>query len=162
LEIKYEEDIILFLNSETLEQFKMCVNKARPNEACGLVFGEINENRVSGGFQYHYFAKKFNCIESSKKSSVEFLIGNPEELNQIFYEASQKYKLRLISIFHSHPSGAHPSGFDLENMKYLDEFDNKAFRNQIWSIMDASNYNLNSFIYLNKELKQINVKIQKK
>ena len=51
---------------------------------------------------------------------------------------------------------------DLENMKYLDEFDNKAFKNQIWSIMDASNYNLNSFIYLNKEIKQINVKIQKK
>jgi len=47
-------------------------------------------------------------------------------------------------------------------MKFLDEFDNKAFKNQIWSIMDASNYKLNSFIYLNKELKQINVKIKNK
>lgn len=152
----------MVINQETFEQLKLCVKNARPNEACGLIFGDIEQRKVIDGFQYLYFTKKFDCIEPDRKSPVEFLIINIEKLNQIFYNASQNHNLRLVSIFHSHPSGAHPSGYDLQNMKLLDKFENKAFKNQIWTIMDGNNYKLNGFIYLEKELQQIKVKVLRK
>ncbi|MFX1256747.1 MAG: Mov34/MPN/PAD-1 family protein, partial [Promethearchaeota archaeon] len=102
------------------------------------------------------------CVESNKKSPVSFFIENIEELNRIFQDASQKFNLQLISIFHSHPAGAYPSGADLRNMEFLDNFENRAFRNQIWTIMDATNKKINGFIFFNKELMQINVEINKK
>lgn len=149
----------MVINQEIFEQLKLCVINAKPNEACGLIFGDIEQGKVAESFQYLYYTKKFDCIEPDKKSPVKFLIKNIEKLNKLFYNAYQNHNLRLISIFHSHPSGAHPSRFDVENMKLLDEFDNRAFRNQIWTIMDGNNYKLNGFIYLEKELQQINVKI---
>jgi proteasome lid subunit RPN8/RPN11 len=75
-------------------------------------------------------------------------------------------KMRLVSIFHSHPSGSYPSNIDLINMKFLDNFSSvnhnfvsKAFKNLIWSIMDSINFKINCFIYLGSELLQVNVKI---
>ena len=55
---------------------------------------------------------------------------------------------------------------DIENMKFLDEFSDidhkfisKAFKNLIWLIMDGSSYELNGFIYLNRSLFQIEIKL---
>ena len=108
-----QKDIILFLNQEMYEKIKNCVKQAYPNEACGLIFGEIKEisnPKLKDDFFYHYFAKKFKCIESTHKSSVAFLMDDEETLIKAADDVKQKYNLELISIFHSHPSGAYPSG----------------------------------------------------
>lgn len=75
-------------------------------------------------------------------------------------------KMRLISIFHSHPSGSYPSNVDVKNMKFLNDFSSvnhnfvsKAFKNLIWSIMDSRTFEINCFIYLASELLQVKVKI---
>ncbi len=87
------------------------------------------------------------------------MINDLEKLNAIFKEAAQINKLRLVSIFHSHPSGAHPSGVDYGNMEYLDDCGNKAFKNQIWTIMGSRKQKLNGYIFYNNELMQVDVKI---
>ena len=160
--MKYENDIKILLDDKIFKQLILCVEKARPNEACGLIFGDIKQidNPDSADFQYHYISKKFTCIESNHKSPVGFLINDMEKLNKIFREASRTYNLRLISIFHSHPSGAHPSGIDTRNMEFLDNCGIRAFKNQIWTIISARSKKLNGFILLNNEFLQVDVKIK--
>ena len=157
--MKFEKDIVFVANHAIIENLKTCVKKASPNEACGLIFGDIKEVRVNEGFQYHYIASKFECFESDKKSPVSFLIENIEKLNEVWQDAALKFNLRLISIFHSHPAGSSPSGVDHYNMEFLDNCGNKAFRNQIWTIMDAQNYNLNAYIYYNQEIMKVVVEL---
>jgi proteasome lid subunit RPN8/RPN11 len=159
--MKFEKDIIIILPQDIAKDLKKCVKNANPNEACGLIFGDINEFRVDEGYQYHYIAQKFECFESDKKSPVSFLIENIEKLNEVWQNAAQKYNLRLISIFHSHPAGASPSGIDHDNMEYLDNCGNKAFKNQIWTIMDGQNFKLNAYIFFNQEIIRVAVKINK-
>ena len=62
--MKFEKDIVIIVNQNVIDNLKICVKNASPNEACGLIFGEIKEVQVSEGFQYHYIAKKFECFES--------------------------------------------------------------------------------------------------
>ena len=157
--MKLLEDIKFIIDDEIFKKLTTCVKNASPYEACGLIFGEINEKKVEDGFQYHYLGQRFECIESTNKSTVAFLIDNIEELNEIYKTAAKKYNKRLISIFHSHPGGTSPSGVDTDNMKHLNKF--KLFKNLIWTIMSAGNYDLNGFIYFNKEFFQILVEINK-
>ncbi len=157
--MEFQKDIKIIINEEIFEKLVLCVKNASPYEACGLIFGEIEEVKVEEGFQYHYIGQMFECIESTKKSTVSFLIDNIEELNEIYQTAARKYNKRLVSIFHSHPGGAHPSGVDTRNMKHLNDF--KPFRNLIWTIMSASNKKLNGFIYFNMEFFQVKIKINK-
>ncbi len=157
--MKFEKDIIIILPQDIFNDLKHCVKNANPNEACGLIFGDIKELKVDKGYQYYYIAQRFECFESDKKSPVSFLIENIEKLNEVWQNAAQKYNLQLISIFHSHPAGASPSGIDHDNMEYLDNCGNKAFKNQIWTIMDGQNFNLNAYIFLNQEIIRVAVKI---
>ncbi len=171
--MKYEKDIILFISSNIFERMKNCVKNTHPNEAFGLILGpkprEVLLN-TKDEFQYHYFGEKFECIESSEKSPVSFLIDNTIKLYEIMDKSMKKYDRRVLSIFHSHPSGNQPSGSDIKNMKFLDSAYKKlynssyklriGFKNQIWLIMDSSNYDLNGFIYLEGEILQIVVKIK--
>lgn len=159
--MKVEKDIIININHNIIDNLINCVKKASPNEACGLIFGDIKEVQVNEGFQYHYIAKNFECFESDKKSPVSFLIENIERLNEVWQNAAQKYNLRLISIFHSHPAGSSPSGVDHDNMQFLDNCGNRAFKNQIWTIMDAQNFNLNAYIYYKEEIMKVTVEINK-
>ena len=155
--MEFEKDIKIIITLDIYEKLKNCVKRASPNEACGLIFGSIKELIANEGFEYHYISQIFECIESSNKSTVAFLMDNIEELNRLYQDASQKYNMRLISIFHSHPGGSYPSGVDRHNMEHLNNF--KAFKNLIWTIMDAGNNDLNGFIYFNNELLQVDVKI---
>ncbi len=163
--MRHEKDMTICIGNSILEQMKKCVKRANPNEASGLIFGHIKEvlkgNENNNDFEYRYISEKFQCVESDSKSPVSFLIENTEKLDEILQNATKKYNLRVLSIFHSHPSGSHPSGFDTNYMEYLDSFENKIFKNLVWIIMDASSNELNAFIYLKEEFLQINVeKIQ--
>ena len=77
---------------------------------------------------------------------------------------SEVQKVQLISIFHSHPSGNHPSSVDINNMAYLDNFGeetnkfmSRVFKNLIWLIIDAKNYDINGFIYFENDIQQVDV-----
>ncbi|KKM05436.1 hypothetical protein LCGC14_1754160 [marine sediment metagenome] len=156
-----------------LDRIISCVENSYPDEAFGLILGpqpkEISLG-ISEEFQYHYIGEKFECVESSEKSPVSFLMNDTIKLFEIFENAIKKYNRRVISIFHSHPSGARPSGFDINYMKFLDESYSKIYnsaykakmgiKNQIWTIMDSSNKDLNGFIYLHDELMQIAIEIK--
>jgi len=171
--IPHQSDIILFIDKVLLNELKSCVQEAYPNEACGIVFGKIVQipnKELENDYFYHYIAKKFSCIESNKRSMVAFLIENTELLNQTIVKAMSELGIekqtRLISIFHSHPSGSIPSTTDIKNMRFLNEFSNikhkfisRAFKNLIWLIMDGSSFDINGYIYLNSSLFQIDIKI---
>ncbi|TFG08391.1 MAG: hypothetical protein EU539_02490 [Promethearchaeota archaeon] len=171
--MRFEKDMVIFIPEKIFEEMKSCVDSASPNEACGLLFGVLNQIKnpeIENDFFYHYHIKKFECIESDQKSTVSFLINNIETLHEIIEEKrkedSSSKNLNLLSIFHSHPGSAYPSGFDENHMRYLDKFSklpnnyvSKTFKNQIWTIMNANNFDLNGFIYLQDEFLQIEVKI---
>ncbi|TFF69459.1 MAG: hypothetical protein EU516_00665 [Promethearchaeota archaeon] len=172
--IEYQKDIKLFITKQVLRELEQCVQSAIPNEACGILFGDIaqipNED-LEDDYFYYYNVKKFNCIRSDRESMVAFLIENIEQLHQIIVNAMLELGInnqtRLISIFHSHPSGNHPSTTDIENMRYMNEFSDidhrfisKAFKNLIWLIMDASSFKINGFICVNSQLYQIDIMIK--
>ena len=169
--MKFQKDIILFIDKDILSRIKKCVEISSPNEAFGLILGPQPKEISLGsskGFQYHYHGEKFECIESNEKSSVSFIMDNTSKLFEVLDSAMKKYNRRVLSIFHSHPSGAHPSGFDINYMKFLAESHDKVYnsayrvrigiKNQIWTIMDSTSQDLNGFIYLKDELMQISVK----
>ena len=159
--MKYEKDIILFINEEFLEEIIRCVNKASPNEACGLIFGKIKELQkpsTEGEYSYHYYCYKFECIESSHKSSVAFLMNDYEKLIEISNSYSKDFQ--LLSIFHSHPANAYPSGVDIPYMKNYYNSGIAKFKHIIWTIFDAKSKDLNGFIYIFNELKQISIQFR--
>ncbi|MHA1671664.1 MAG: Mov34/MPN/PAD-1 family protein [Promethearchaeota archaeon] len=169
--MKIQNDIKLLLNLEIFSDLIKCVENAFPNEACGLIFGKIlevpNEQQEDDYF-YHYISRKFRCIPPDKSSTVTFLIENEELLHDIIIKETQHNfddkNMRLISIFHSHPNSSFPSNIDKNQMKYLDYFSsinhdygNKAFKNLIWVIIDASNNEINGFVYFEGEFLQVKI-----
>lgn len=160
--MKVEEDIILFVNPEVLNDIKLCVKKANPNEACGLIFGTILEQKKSNSendYSYHFHGLKFQCIESTQKSPVAFLMDDYSKLIDISNKYSKAYNYQLISIFHSHPGSAYPSGVDITYIEGYYKSNVNKFKHLIWTIMNAVNEELNGFIYIFDELQQILVKI---
>lgn len=163
--MRFEKDFKFIIDGKIKNEMKECVRKAQPNEAFGLIFGDSKEVKVEGGYQYQFIGKRFKCIASDKKSPVAFFVrGDTKELFKIFKEAVETYNMRLISIFHSHPSGATPSGIDRSNMERLNQKQignlRNPFKHQIWSIMDSKSAELNGFILLNEEMVQVDVKIR--
>ena len=163
--MKYEKDIILFIDEEFLNQLRHCVKKASPNEACGLIFGQIKERQKPDNddeYSYYYNAYKFECIESSHKSPVAFLMDDYSKLIKLSNTYSREFNYQLLSIFHSHPGNAYPSGVDIPRMEGYYKSGITKFKHFIWTIMDANNEELNGFIYIFDEVKQISVQIRKK
>ena len=164
--MKFENDIQLILSEKILKELIDCNRKTTPIEACGLIFGEVKSVQISE-YDYHinYIGSKFYCLKSNIESTGSFdLISDTDRYFEIHQEAVEQKNLRLISIFHSHPAKAYPSAIDLNNMKFLDKNigeKRNPFKNQIWTIMDMNNEELNAFIYYNKKLLQIDLQIQK-
>ena len=162
--MKVEKDIILFVNLEVLDEIKQCVKKAYPNEACGLIFGTILEQKKlnsENNYSYQYYGYKFRCIESTHKSPVAFLMDDYSKLIEISNTYSKEHNYQLLSIFHSHPGSAYPSGVDIPYIEGYYKSGVSKFKHLIWTIMNAVNEELNGFIYIFDELKQISVKIRK-
>ncbi|MFX1503645.1 MAG: Mov34/MPN/PAD-1 family protein [Promethearchaeota archaeon] len=160
--MKHEKDIILLMNTDLLRKIKQCVKIAHPNEACGLIFGKILENQKSNGeFEYQYKGYKYECIESSEKSPVAFLMDDYKKLIDISASYSHNFNYQLLSIFHSHPGSAYPSGVDIPYMERYYKSGITKFKHLIWTIMDANTEELNGFIYIFDEIKQISFQIRK-
>lgn len=163
--MKIENDIVLILNEQIAGELRDCNRKFSPIEACGLIFGEITKVVVDDDKgKIHYSGKQFYCLKSNIESLGSFnLIQDSDRYFEIHQEAVVKNKLRLMSIFHSHPVPAYPSSIDLENMKFLDKDVGSVrnpFKNLIWTIMDMNTEEVNSFIYFNNEFMQTKIQIK--
>ncbi len=159
--MKFENDIVLFINKNLFKEIERCVEKASPNEACGLIFGKIQEQQKLDSedeYAYYYCGYKFECIDSSRKSPAAFLMDDYEKLIEISNKYSEDFQ--LLSIFHSHPGNAYPSGVDVPYMKNYYESGITKFKHLIWTIIDAKSKELNGFIYILDELKQILIKFR--
>jgi len=158
--MRFEKDIKLILSNKIVEKARDCVDKAYPNESCGLIYGEIKQiknPKKEDDYFYHYIAKKFNCLESDKKSPVAFLIDNIDKLGEIF-EDYKKYHMNIVSIFHSHPGNSNfPSGVDKKNMERLVNFRFKHFKGVIWSIMASESSDLKAFMLFEGDIIQVDV-----
>ncbi len=77
-------------------------------------------------------------------------------------EISNKYSkdFQLLSIFHSHPGNAYPSGVDIPYMKNYYESGITKFKHIIWTILNAESKELNGFIYIFDELRQISIQFR--
>jgi proteasome lid subunit RPN8/RPN11 len=160
MKIQEEKDIIFHVNKKKLPLFIKCVKTASPNEASGLIFGNIEQYKQMDEYQYHYFSKYFECIESNYKSPVAFLLDDDETLYQIALKVELQQDLRLIGVFHSHPSGTTPSSVDYNNMKTFYDANITKFKHLIWIIMDSQNYEINGFMIFNGALTQIQVELE--
>jgi proteasome lid subunit RPN8/RPN11 len=165
LQMKYEKDIILFIDEEILEDIINCVEKASPNEACGLIFGKIEELKIpnrENEYSYNYYTYKFECIESSHKNPVAFLMDDYEKLVNISDYYSKNFNYQMFSIFHSHPGSAYPSGIDIPYIENYYRSERSTFKHIIWTLMSAESKELNGFIFIENELNKIAVKIREK
>ena len=160
MKIQEEKDIIFHVNKNILPLFIKCVKNAYPNEASGLIFGNVEQYKKMDEYQYHYFSKYFECIESNYKSPVAFLLNDDETLYQIALKVELQQDLRLIGVFHSHPSGTTPSSVDYNNMKTFYDANIKKFKHLIWLIMDSQNDEINGFMIFKGALTQIQVKLE--
>ena len=157
--MRFENDIVFVISEDLKGTLHKCIEKAYPNEACGFIFGNILEINDDGNFKYRYYSKTFQCIESSISSPTSFLMDNDIKLLESNITLKKKGQ-KLLAIFHSHPTGAHPSSIDKKSMKYYHKCGIKKFKHLIWLIVDSKNKNINGFIYLDNKLNRIRIEIR--
>ena len=83
------------------------------------------------------------------------------KLVDISSKYSNDHDYQLLSIFHSHPGSAYPSGVDIPYMESYYKSGISKFKYLIWTIMNVNYEELNGFIYIFDELKQISIQIKK-
>jgi len=164
--MKTEKDLILVLSEHIIAKLKECNRVTAPIEACGLIFGDIVQIETEREeYQFKYIAKEFYCLKSNIEAYASFdLIADSDKYFEVHQDAVLNKKLRMISIFHSHPALAYPSLIDIGNMEYLNKDiggKRNPFKNQIWTIMNMKTEEINSFIYYNDELLQTDLQIKK-
>ena len=157
--MRFEKDIIFVLSKDIFGKINKCIEESAPNEACGFLFGEIDEIDNQGDFNYIYRSKLIQCIESSTTSPVSFSVDNDDQILEISNITIQNKELKLIAVFHSHPAGAYPSNVDKKSMKYYHNCGIKKFTHLVWIIVDSRNKIVNGFIYLGNKLTQIRVEL---
>ena len=157
--MRFEEDITFVIRRGLIRRINKCIDDTNPNEACGFLFGDIQEINNQGDFKYTYLCKFFQCIESSISSPVSFLLDNDEKILELSNITAKNESLNLIAIFHSHPAGANPSSFDKKSMKYYHNCGVKKFTHLVWIIVDSRNKDINAFMYLENKLTQIRIEI---
>ncbi|MBD3353473.1 MAG: hypothetical protein GF364_18465 [Candidatus Lokiarchaeota archaeon] len=146
----------LRITESQYSQLVQIAKKAYPNESAGLIFGNVsheNEENKDETF-YIYVCKKIEEFESSKPSPVYFLLNDVELVYRKWNQA-QEEGYSLISIYHSHPNTAYPSGIDADYMQNIA----RVYPNIIWTIYGNGSKELNGFI-LDSDTKIKRVKIQ--
>ena len=98
--MRFEKDIIFVLSKDIFSKINKCIEESAPNEACGFLFGEIDEIDNQGDFNYIYRSKLIQCIESSTTSPVSFSVDNDDQILEISNITIQNKELKLIAVFH--------------------------------------------------------------
>ena len=159
--MRFEKDITFTLSTDIIGSINSCIKIAHPNEACGFIFGTVQEFNIKGDYKYKYFGEKFHCIESSALNPVSFLIDNDIELLELSNTLLENNSYRLLAILHSHPAGTTPSSQDKKTMKFFHNCGIKKFTHLVWIIVDSQNQNINGFIYLENKLTQIKIEVSR-
>lgn len=139
----------IVLNEDQFITLKKISKTALPNESAALIFGEIKTAKN----ELVYIGQKIEAVDSTTPSPVAFLIGDLEHLYSLWSKA-QDQGYRLLSIFHSHPSGAWPSGTDKRYMKNID----LVYPGIIWIIYGNGDDEFKAFIYQNQKFHRVNLK----
>jgi proteasome lid subunit RPN8/RPN11 len=85
------------------------INTRSPEEACGLLLGEINQN--------YYQATEVRPTQNVLRSPVRYRMNPKEQLDTFNY--MDKKGLYLVGIYHSHPDGPDtPSDTDIDEAFY--------------------------------------------
>lgn len=155
--MRFEKDIVFILNKDIVSKINKYIHESYPNEACGFLLGDIVESSIHGDFKYTYCCEKIQNIESSIISPASFLLDNDEKILELSNIMIKEEGLKLIAVFHSHPSGANPSNFDKKTMKYYHNCGIKKYAHLVWLIVDSRNKHINGFMYLNNRLTQIEI-----
>jgi proteasome lid subunit RPN8/RPN11 len=100
-----------------------------PNEACGLLSGDLAAGRV----------RSFHPARNEHASPLRFSL-DPRDLVRITYEIERAGE-DLVAIFHSHPNGvAEPSPTDLREARYpaaLHLLSGRDGALRVWRIRDS-------------------------
>ncbi|MHA1234664.1 MAG: Mov34/MPN/PAD-1 family protein [Promethearchaeota archaeon] len=156
--MKFEKDIVFYINDNIVEKIDSCIKLASPNEANGYILGNIQEVNNNGDFNYNYTSVSFQCIESAKGSETSFFLDNEQKMLELNTQMN-KENLKLIAILHSHPAGTTPSSTDKRYMKHYHNSDFKNFAHLIWIIVDSQNNKMKGFVYIRNKLTQIKLKL---
>ncbi len=98
----------LVLSKNHVDILKKHAKKSEPNESCAILFGR-------NGLE-HFSIHEVFLTENVEHSPVNFTISNEELIKA--YAESEKKRLDVIAIFHSHPdSAAYPSSTDRKYME---------------------------------------------
>ncbi len=98
----------LILSKTHVDILKKHAKKNEPNESCAILFGRMENGKFS--------ISEVFLTKNADPSPVNFSISNEELIKA--YEESEKKKLEVIAIFHSHPdSAAYPSSTDRQYME---------------------------------------------
>ncbi|NIR86575.1 M67 family metallopeptidase [Candidatus Bathyarchaeota archaeon] len=134
--------MILRLTSEQLRLLKDESSKAHPIEACGLLFGKLNDGEA--------VVTRVAMMPNVLKSSTRFEVDPQTVFNT--FEQADRDKLEFIGLFHSHPAPARPSEVDLKYMRLWGE--------AVWLILSSSDGTIAAFQTTNNDLHEVALKIE--
>lgn len=98
----------LILSKNHVDILKKHAKKSEPNESCAILFGRKEKDQFS--------IDEVFLTENAEPSPVNFTISNEELIKA--YQESERKKIEVIAIFHSHPdSEAYPSSTDRKYME---------------------------------------------
>lgn len=155
--MKKEDKILLFLREELYLELIGIAKNSFPNESVALLFGNIKKEELNSEKKIIYDVQKIDEFNKAEKSPVHFLINDYELLAEKWIMA-QNSGLKLISIFHSHPSTAFISGTDKINMKQMDS---TGYPGMIWVVYGNQAHDLKAFILIKGNFYQCAIKISK-
>lgn len=134
----------LFIARQDYREIIEYCKSARPNEACGMMAGIIDDGIGKVNKVYYM---------SNKEASPENYLMEPEEQFEVFRDIREN-NLELISIYHSHPhTPARPSQKDIE-MAYYPE--------TVYSILSLQDEKpvLRGYLISDEDYKEIDIEIK--
>jgi proteasome lid subunit RPN8/RPN11 len=116
----------IFVTKAQLEELRMIVERALPNESCAFLLADRNDDKVS----------KILPMRNIEESAVSFSM-DPYEVLQA-YNIADSLGMQIIAIFHSHPARASPSSTDIKFME---------INPVIWLIYSTTENILRAYLY---------------
>ncbi|MDR2702154.1 MAG: M67 family metallopeptidase [Spirochaetaceae bacterium] len=101
---------MLWLSPELEKNIMADGEAAYPNECCGIILGEINDDGVKN-------AKRTVAISNSREDSEQYhrFLITPEDMLRA-EQTARAAKLEVIGFYHSHPDHpSAPSGYDKDH-----------------------------------------------
>jgi len=135
------ETMIIRLNKEQKSLLIEKTKKEYPNEACGILFGDLGSEGP--------IVRKIVPVRNVLESITNFQIDAEEFLRSL--SEAEREGIELIGFFHSHPAAAHPSVTDAKYMKL--------WPGNIWLIISSINHDIAAFIIVDGRPGRIEIRV---